>query len=443
MTVNKLTLPSKSNAVQEKINEIIDNFPSGTTVDQTFDGTSANPQSGVAIEGELSTNYQPKLVSGTNIKTINSTSLLGNGDISIVGLPSQTSQSGKFLTTNGTSASWANALPFQSGNNGKILTTNGSSASWNSLKTLNSTSLLGSGDIPVLQNTATGTNSLTILGNTTSYSGAINIGTDASSFSYATALGYSSSASGNSSIALGRGADASALCAIQLGYGTNSTGNSLNVGFYNNSTTHYNYQLLDGTTGLIPYQRINHVTDNNSGNVKFWTGTQAEYDAITTKDADTLYYITDNTSIPISILEALYPVGAIYIGTMSACPLQTLGVGTWQLVAQDRVLQGAGTRGTVGTTINESLPNIIGDVGNNSGIGHVANVSFGLSVHNTDMSGAFYANNNCYYTATRQAQQGTDGKSLGFDASRSSSTYQNNAPVQQDGYLVNIWERIS
>jgi hypothetical protein len=47
-------------------------------------------------------------------------------------LPSQTDQSGKFLTTNGTTASWAtvNALPSQTGNSGKFLTTNGSAASW-------------------------------------------------------------------------------------------------------------------------------------------------------------------------------------------------------------------------------------------------------------------------------------------------------------------------
>jgi hypothetical protein len=47
-------------------------------------------------------------------------------------LPSQTSNSGKFLTTNGTSASWSivDALPSQTSNSGKILTTNGTSASW-------------------------------------------------------------------------------------------------------------------------------------------------------------------------------------------------------------------------------------------------------------------------------------------------------------------------
>ena len=47
-------------------------------------------------------------------------------------LPAQSGNSGKFLTTNGTTVSWANidALPAQSGNSGKFLTTNGTTASW-------------------------------------------------------------------------------------------------------------------------------------------------------------------------------------------------------------------------------------------------------------------------------------------------------------------------
>ena len=46
--------------------------------------------------------------------------------------PSQSGNSGKFLTTNGSAVSWADvdALPSQSGNNGKFLKTNGSAASW-------------------------------------------------------------------------------------------------------------------------------------------------------------------------------------------------------------------------------------------------------------------------------------------------------------------------
>jgi hypothetical protein len=51
--------------------------------------------------------------------------------------PTQTSNSGKYLTTDGSTTSWAtvDALPSQSGNTGKYLTTNGSAASWAELVT--------------------------------------------------------------------------------------------------------------------------------------------------------------------------------------------------------------------------------------------------------------------------------------------------------------------
>jgi hypothetical protein len=47
-------------------------------------------------------------------------------------LPYQGGNSGKYLTTDGATASWANvsALPTQSGNSGKYLTTDGTTSSW-------------------------------------------------------------------------------------------------------------------------------------------------------------------------------------------------------------------------------------------------------------------------------------------------------------------------
>lgn len=75
----------------------------GITVSATelnyTDGLTSN------IQTQLN-NKQAKLVSGTNIKTLNSTSLLGSGNISITGLPAQTGNNGKFLKTDGSSASW-------------------------------------------------------------------------------------------------------------------------------------------------------------------------------------------------------------------------------------------------------------------------------------------------------------------------------------------------
>jgi hypothetical protein len=55
-------------------------------------------------------------------------------------LPAQSSNAGKYLTTNGATAAWADALPSQSANGGKYLTTNGTTASWTALS---STSVLG------------------------------------------------------------------------------------------------------------------------------------------------------------------------------------------------------------------------------------------------------------------------------------------------------------
>ena len=67
----------------------------------------------------------------------------------------------------------------------------------------------------------------------------------------ANAFGFSAKANNYGSTALGYNAVASANYAIQIGNGTNSTASTLAIGF--NGT---NYQLLDGTTGLIPDARI-------------------------------------------------------------------------------------------------------------------------------------------------------------------------------------------
>lgn len=191
-------------------------------------------------------------------------------------------------------------------------------------------------------------------------------------------------------------------------------------------------------------QTIGVINQNDTTKaIKTWTGTKAEYDAIVTKDANTLYNITDDTDVSLTILETLYPVGSIYITTNAACPLSTLIAGsTWVLVGQDRVLQGAGTRGVVGTTLNESLPNITGDLNIDW---YVSTYPSNATTDNEAMSGAFYQKAFKGLDGGKQHQGGSEGayNSFGFDASRSSSTYQDNAPVQPDAYLVNIYRRIS
>lgn len=150
---------------------------------------------------------------------------------------------------------------------------------------------------PALKNTATGTNSLTILGTAANSTKSINIGKNAASplNNYAVEIGADSATQGYGGVTLGQyaqnyghgaivighgarieggtsiskgsiaiGGDGSnnatpsaysteiakvvnAEYAIQLGKGTNSTANSFQV---------FTFQLLDGTTGLIPAARI-------------------------------------------------------------------------------------------------------------------------------------------------------------------------------------------
>lgn len=132
--------------------------------------------------------------------------------------------------------------------------------------------------------------------------------------------------------------------------------------------------------------------------------------------------------------DSIYPVGAIYITTNKTCPLQEMGIGTWELVAKDRVLQGAGTRGAVGTTLNESLPNITGNF-STRGFSHASSQSSG---------GALYPESFDSQGVNASACNSNTGNwKLYLDASRSSSTYKNGAKVQPDAFLVNIFKRVS
>jgi len=72
-----------------------------------------------------------------NGTTIPSSKTLVATDSTQYVVPSQTGNSGKYLTTNGTVSSWGavDALPSQTGNSGKYLTTDGSAASWATVTT--------------------------------------------------------------------------------------------------------------------------------------------------------------------------------------------------------------------------------------------------------------------------------------------------------------------
>ena len=67
-------------------------------------------------------------------------------------------------------------------------------------------------------------------------------------------------------------------------------------------------------------QTVGVINDNSGNAVKVWVGTQAEFDAITTKDPSTMYYITDQEEEPV---QSERNVGEI---VMSTIPLTDAGL---------------------------------------------------------------------------------------------------------------------
>lgn len=188
-------------------------------------------------------------------------------------LPSQTGNSGKFLTTDGTAASWAavNALQNTATNQSSSLTINGTATS--------TTLAVNVG--PGSQATASGATSVGVNANAASSAiaigynakatatdaicigvtnvgatkqGSISIGKDARADGQkSVAIGYEAFCNnGTYNIAIGGGAYSTQDYSIQLGKGINNTANTFSVAL---DSTH-NYQLLN-SSGKIPNDRLN------------------------------------------------------------------------------------------------------------------------------------------------------------------------------------------
>lgn len=160
----------------------------GTVTGVKINGTTKNPSSGVVDLGTVITSHQDisgkqdKLVSGTNIKTINNTSILGSGNISITG------GSGTItgVSANGTSIATSGVANIPAATTSKYGVTQLSSStsststslaatpsavkaaydlangkqdklvSGTNIKTINGTSILGSGNITISGGSSSG-----------------------------------------------------------------------------------------------------------------------------------------------------------------------------------------------------------------------------------------------------------------------------------------------
>lgn len=136
---------------------------------------------------------------------------------------------------------------------------------------------------------------------------------------------------------------------------------------------------------------------------------------------------------------AAYPVGSIFQTVSTTSPAELFG-GTWREIAFNRVLMGAGTGYTAGSTVEAGLPNITGsfttkstDVGGSpfSGDANVlsAKGSLAFSEKSTSYGG---------YTGLSGSQY-----NIQFDASRSNPIYGRSYTVQPAAYYVHIWKRVA
>ena len=129
----------------------------------------------VTSSGTLAISYASGYSIPTDVKQSNWDTAYGWGNHASAGYatyPSQTGNSGKYLTTNGSTTSWAtvDALPSQTGNSGKYLTTDGSTASW---ATINVT--------PALDDLSDVTIESVVTGQVLSYNGSTWVNTTATS----------------------------------------------------------------------------------------------------------------------------------------------------------------------------------------------------------------------------------------------------------------------
>ena len=128
-----------------------------------------------------------------------------------------------------------------------------------------------------------------------------------------------------------------------------------------------------------------------------------------------------------AVVERDHPVGSLYISETPTSPAELYG-GTWEKIAQDRVLMGASDTHPAGTTVEAGLPNITAAFG-------------GTQVNDVGpATGAIYTVTD--YTVLQEGT-GYSKISLRFDASRSNPIYGASNTVQPPAYCMYIWRRVA
>ena len=284
-----------SAADKTKLDSIPENIPTQTEVDNIAANVSA-------LESDMA-NKQPTLVSGTNIKTINGNSILGEGNLVIEGGSSvdaytKTESDAKYATKNeltavetvannadtkaDTATSRIESVETAMGNKQDTL------VSGTNIKTVNSQSILGEGNIEVSgvsEEQAQEIAKIPTLETELSQKANVSDVPTAQTGSFGTDKNYVYS-------------DIRSLYAgiISKVYPMPSADKiDLRLYLWTTDTSQLSYSteiLTKATTTRAGVMSAADKTKLDSISNE-WTGTQAEYDALATKDNNTIYYVTE------------------------------------------------------------------------------------------------------------------------------------------------------
>ena len=179
-----------------------------------------------------------------------------------------------------------------------------------------------------------------------------------------------------------------------------------------------------GPTSIGGYMALSPATKEDIGGVKIGAGIDVAEDG--------------TISINVSV-DTVFPVGSIYLSKNNTSPAALFG-GTWQEIAFNRVLMGAGTAHPAGSTVEAGLPNITGSLS---------------ETLNNGISSPFRGNKNAISSigalAVTEASSpycgfaGYEGSAydISFNASRSNPIYGRSNTVQPAALYINIWERVA
>lgn len=148
------------------------------------------------------------------------------------------------------------------------------------------------------------------------------------------------------------------------------------------------------------------------------------------------------------LLETIYPVGSLYFGTQSTCPLASL-FGTWTRVPSGYALwTGNGTGETNsntpnGTTTNANYANAKPNTTIAAGLPNITGGVTKITSSNgaPDSVGALYSSDFIYNNLQNTGGNDDGNSNINIDASRSSSIYGASSTVQPPAYIINVWRR--